>query len=99
MDFVEIQILVEESGERRDQPRHGKGQEVHGSLRVPRPRPRLPRPHGGAFRHDLAGETKVPIRRNARCRKHSVASILSHDDRRRNDEGLGMRNSVEWREC
>ncbi len=39
MDFVEIQNLMEESGERRNQARHGEGQEVHGSLRISRPRP------------------------------------------------------------
>nr|BAX24766.1 hypothetical protein [Oryza glaberrima]BAX24794.1 hypothetical protein [Oryza barthii] len=65
LNLVKIQNFMEESGERRDQARHGEGQEVYRSLRVSRPRPRLSRPHDGTVRHDLARKAKVPVCRDA----------------------------------
>nr|AAO39881.1 hypothetical protein [Oryza sativa Japonica Group]ABF99686.1 retrotransposon protein, putative, unclassified [Oryza sativa Japonica Group] len=83
MNFVEIQNLMEESGERRNQARHGEGQEVHGSLRISWPWPRLSRPHDGTVRHDLAGKAKVPVCCDAGGREHCVAGVLGHGNRRR----------------
>ncbi len=78
MDPVEIQDLMEEVVEGWNQPHHGEGQEVHGPIQVPRPWPRLPRPHDGALRHELVDETQVSIHRDARGQENGVAGVLSH---------------------
>ena len=95
MNFVEIKNLMEEPAKWRDKLHHGEGQEVHGSLWVPRPRPRLPHPHGGVLPHDLADEAKVPLCRDARRQEHSVTNVLGHGGRRENGEEFGVHNSVE----
>lgn len=99
MNFVEIQNLMEKSGERWNQARHGEGQEVHGSLRISRPRPRLSRPHDGTVRHDLAGKAKVPVCCDAGGREHCVTGVLGHGNRRRGGGEHGARDGMGWREC